>query len=633
MNRDKQLAEVLVEFAHTLGTDFSVQTILDRLVQRVVDVLPITAAGVMVMGGNDELHFVAASNAKIQKIESLQNEYGEGPCLDAYRSGEPTAVPDLRADGRYPRFAPQAVDAGLAAVFTFPMSLDARRFGALDLYRDSPGELSEGDARAAQVLADVAAAYLFNAQARNEAAANLEQLRYRSLHDPLTGLPNRTLFSELLEQAVERARRSHLGAAVLFVDIDRFKSVNDRFGHHFGDLMLMAVATRLGGVLRPGDTLARLAGDEFVILCQDLGEPAQAELVAERIKHALAETLQVDERMMEISVSVGVAFSGPGEDIPESLLRDADFAMYQAKQAGGGRHQVVDRTARIAADSRSHLEADLREALEGKQLQLAYQPILKADDRSLVAVEALLRWHHPERGMVEPDMTIPMAERVGLMIPLGEWVLRQACEDFVRWRSGHGPVLSHIAVNVSAQQVMGPAFASTVAAVVAQTGIDPSCLHLEVTESAFLSDASRARAVLCEVKELGVQFSLDDFGTGYSSLTYLKLFPFDVVKISGSFIADLDGDDERARAIVAGVIGIARALKLAVVAEGIETHTQLAEVIDLGTDLAQGFLLGRPLFSIDLEREVLAPTRPTTIEIPADGALMSGLPGRSSQPQ
>jgi GGDEF domain-containing protein len=248
------LGEVLVEFAHTLGTDFSLDAILDRLVLRVVDVLPVTGAGVMLMMPDTELHFVAASNDTIFEIESLQREFDEGPCLTAYQTGQPVAIPDLSVDEQFPRFSPRALDAGLMAVFTFPLRLDGKRLGALDLYRDTPGSLSAGDDRAAQILADVAAAYLFNSHSREVEAATLASARHHSLHDPLTGLANRTLFAEHLEHAIASARRSHLPVAVLFVDLDRFKVINDRFGHHVGDLMLLAVSERLTHHLRPGDT-------------------------------------------------------------------------------------------------------------------------------------------------------------------------------------------------------------------------------------------------------------------------------------------------------------------------------------------------------------------------------------------
>jgi diguanylate cyclase (GGDEF)-like protein len=295
---------VLVEFAHTLGTDFSLADILDRLVRRVVDVLPVTGAGVMLMETDGELHFVAASNSTIHQIEALQREYNEGPCIESFRTGQPVAVPDLSTDQTFPQFSPHAFEAGLAAVFTFPLQFEQRRLGALDLYRDQPGDLEDGDMHAAQVLADVAAAYLSNARARKEASEHLAVLRHDTLHDALTGLPNRTLFAERLNHAVAGARRSRLPVAVLFVDLDRFKAVNDRFGHRVGDLLLKLVSDRLTRCLRPGDTLARFAGDEFMILCENLARPSDAEGLAHRIGVALRDPFVVHGRPLEVTASV-----------------------------------------------------------------------------------------------------------------------------------------------------------------------------------------------------------------------------------------------------------------------------------------------------------------------------------------
>ena len=638
MTQEQRLLNVLVEFARTLGTDFSVESILDRLVHRVLDVLPVTGAGVMVMGENDELHFLAASDSTIEEIETLQNTFREGPCFDAYRRSEPVAIPDLTADRQYPSFSPHALEAGMAAVFTFPMRLDDRRLGALDLYRDRPGVLDDGDARTGQVLADVAAAYLFNAQARIDAAHHLTQSRHRSLHDPLTGLPNRTLLHELLERAVARAHRSHAKAAVLFFDLDRFKTVNDRYGHHVGDLLLTAVAARLQRSLRPGDTLARLAGDEFVIICEDLADPTQAELVAQRLADAFDEPFDIAGRPLEVSASVGIAFSGPGEDIPEALLRDADLAMYQAKAAGGAGYRVVDRAAVGEADHRAGLEGDLRTALRTGQLRLAYQPIFAAGSGALAGVEALLRWTHPEQGSVPPDVVIPLAERAGLIHPLGRWVLVHACTDFVRWRQRHGDTaLDHLAVNVSAHQVVGPAFALTVADALRESGMDPTCLRLEVTETVLLDDADRARTVMNEVRETGVQFSLDDFGTGYSCLAYLRQFPFDHVKVDKSFVGGLTGEDlTTTRAMLETILALGRVLRLSVVAEGVETARQLRDVTDLGADYVQGYLLGRPLSAEALVTDVLEPaararratSRPATSSRPIARSSPGGVPSR-----
>jgi diguanylate cyclase (GGDEF)-like protein len=443
MNRDARLAEVLVEFAYTLGTDFSLDAILDRLMQHVVDLLPITGAGVMLMEADAELHFVAASNETIQEIEALQREFDEGPCLEAYRTGRAVAVPDLSVDQRFPSFSPRALSAGLQAVFTFPLRLDEHRLGALDLYRDAPGNLSAGDHRAAQVLADVAAAYLFNANARQVASDTLASVRHHSLHDPLTGLANRTLFAEHLEHAVASARRSHLPVAVLFIDLDRFELINDRYGHHVGDLMLLAVSDRLTPQLRPGDTLARFAGDEFLVLCENLSHPIDAELLANRIVTAFVEPFEVNGHSIEMSASVGIAFSGLGANLPQSLLHDADIAMYEAKSSGGASYRVVNHATLVEADRRVHVEAELPVAFRRGELHLAYQPISRTRDSTLVGVEALLRWNHPRLGQVPPTTMIPIAERSGLILALGDWVIRQACSDFVRWNGAHRAAVGH----------------------------------------------------------------------------------------------------------------------------------------------------------------------------------------------
>ena len=590
--RDLPLTKVLVEFAETLGTDFSVQRILEHLVKRIADILPVTGAGVMLMGEGQELHFVAASNSTVLEIETLQNELIEGPCLDAYRTGEPVSVPDLRVDEQFPQFSARALVQGLAAVFTFPLRLGDHRLGALDLYRDVAGELIAEDLDTAQILANVAAGYLVNAQARQDAIDTQRRLRQLSLHDSLTGLPNRTLLVELLDRAVERARRSHHVAAVLFIDLDAFKSINDLYGHHVGDELLIAVAGRLANLLRPGDALCRIGGDEFVALCEDMASAADAEVIAERVTSALAEPFPLPSLTVTVSGSVGIAFSGPGQDIP-AILRNADFAMYQAKSDGGGRYQVSDPNARLAADRRNRLDVDLRQSQARGELYLAYQPIISLGTGRLAGVEALLRWNHPVRGLVMPTVVIPSAERTGMIIQLGEWVLRQACRDLVQWKLD-GLEIPKLAVNVSARQVMGPAFAQTVAAVLNDTGADPTALCLEVTESLFLGDTERAVNVMNEIKDLGVQLSLDDFGTGYSSLSYLQSFPVDIVKIDRSFTARI-AKSKSTRSIVHAVIDLSHVLDMTVVAEGVETPDDLEWITEMGADYGQGFHFSRPI--------------------------------------
>jgi diguanylate cyclase (GGDEF)-like protein len=330
MATDLELSEVLSEFARTMLTDFPIQAILDHLVRRIVEVLPITAAGVTLISSASDLRFVAASDDSALRFERLQSELGEGPCIAAYESGEAVAVADLRADGRFPRFGPRALEEGLIAVFTFPLRHGDGQLGALDLYRDSAGAMDSAAMDAAQTLADVAAAYLLNAQRRAELSEAAERSRKRAMHDELTGLPNRGLLLERLNHAVLRGRRSGKLAAVLFADLDNFKAVNDAHGHRVGDELLVAVAGRLAAVLRPGDTLARLSGDEFVILCEDLDDPSQVDAIAARVIGALTAPFPVAAARVEVTASVGIAFSGRGDQLAENILDDAVSAMYQA---------------------------------------------------------------------------------------------------------------------------------------------------------------------------------------------------------------------------------------------------------------------------------------------------------------
>lgn len=614
-DREQQLEAMLVEFTSALEADFSVEAMLDRLLRRIVETLSVTGAGVMLLSDSSEPHFAAASNAKVLRIESLQNELHEGPCWAALRGGKPVSVPDLSLDEQFRRFSPRAWADGMAAVFTFPLRRDDHRLGALHLYRDTVGQLPAADARAAQVLADAVAAYLHDARAA-DTQVTTHLLRFRGLHDPLTGLPNRALFQERLDHAAARACRSQWAAAVLFICLDDFTSVNDRFGSHIGDLLLIAVAARLTRVLRPGDTVARLSGDEFVILGEDLRTPSEAGGVASRVAATLAEPFEVDGERLTVAASVGVAFAGPGQDIAEALLGESDFAMYQGTAAGGTAHQVIDQTARRAFEDQAELKRDLQMALRRDQLRLVYQPIVDLRDGRILAVEALLRWDHPQRGVVGPNITVPLAERTGLILDIGEWVLRQSCQDHQRWARRYGPsAVSQVAVNVSARQVMGPAFAATVARVLTETGSDPASVFLEVTESLFLDDPDRAAAVLHEVKDLGVGLSLDDFGVGYSSLNYLRRFPFDVIKIDRSFIGALGGEFA-ARSIVASVIELAHALHLTSVAEGVETRDQYRQVIDLGSDRAQGYHLSHPLSAIDLEQQLFQSAAGSPVRLP-----------------
>jgi diguanylate cyclase (GGDEF)-like protein len=489
---------------------------------------------------------------------------------------------------------------GLAAVLTLPLRAGEERLGALDLYRNTPGPLDERTMTAAQTLADVAAAYLLNAQARSDLRDSSERSRERSLHDALTGLPNRVLLVQRLEHAVLRARRSGKMAAILFADLDRFKLVNDRYGHRVGDELLVAVAQRLTSQLRPGDTLARVSGDEFVILCEDLDEASQVEVIASRIGVALAVPFVLSDTYVNMTASVGIAFAGRGDHIPEQLLHEADSAMYQAKRKGGARHQIIDLREQHMADERVDLEQDLRGASTRGEMRPEYQPIVTTGEGRITGVEALVRWAHPTRGLISPATLIPLAERAGLIADIGRRVLEQACPDRHRWHRHHQTNDLELSVNISAHQLMSANSTATVEAVLLATHTDPHMVTLEMTESVFVQDSERALVVLDDLKHLGVMLALDDFGTGYSSLSYLKRFPIDVVKIDQAFVADL-GVDSASHAIVAAVVDLAHVLGMAVVAEGVETALQHREVAALGCDYCQGFYFARPMSADDLD--------------------------------
>jgi diguanylate cyclase (GGDEF)-like protein len=337
MDRDEQLAEILSDFARTMLTGFPTQGILDRLVERIVEVMPVDGAGVTLISPGVGPQYIAASSQRAMDYEQLQSDLGEGPCMDAYASGQPVCVEDTREEIRFPHFTQGALAAGLGAAFAFPLRHGTSQLGALDLYRDTPGPLEPSRLKSAQILADVAAAYLINAGARSELEASLLRSRDAALHDALTGLANRVLFFEFLDQALRRDFRSRKFTTVLFCDIDRFKRVNDHFGHRVGDELLVAVAERLTGLMRPSDILARLGGDEFVILCDGLDKISQATMIAERAIEAFRSPFTLSIGPLEVSLSIGVAIDGDSTLASDDLLNDADSAMYVAKRKGGAR--------------------------------------------------------------------------------------------------------------------------------------------------------------------------------------------------------------------------------------------------------------------------------------------------------
>jgi len=421
------------------------------------------------------------------------------------------------------------------------------------------------------------------------------RLEEQATHDHLTGLPNRTLFMDRLRMALSRARRTGTGIAVLFCDLDHFKVVNDSLGHGTGDRLLTEIARRLKVALRPGDTIARFGGDEFLVLCEDLETEADADVVGQRVRDLLDHRYTLDDAEIFMTVSTGVAFTSDPDAVPEDLIRDADAAMYQAKNGGRARSIMFDQRMREAAVLRMATENALHRALERRELRVHYQPEIDLRSGEIVGVEALLRWEHPQRGLLGPDEFIHVAEETGLIVPIGRWMLEQACRQLQRW-SAELPHLSDrlfVSVNLSARQLGRRALLGEVAAVIDDTGLDPARLHFEITESVLMDDVERSSEMLHQLHHLGVRLIVDDFGTGYSSLSYLSRFPVDLLKVDKSFVRGL-GLDPGDTAIVRAVITLAHNLGLQAVGEGVERPEHLEALRNLGCDLAQGFHLGRP---------------------------------------
>jgi diguanylate cyclase (GGDEF)-like protein len=418
-----------------------------------------------------------------------------------------------------------------------------------------------------------------------------ERLHQQAFHDALTGLPNRALFQDRLERALRQRGQS---VGLLFVDLDHFKVINDSLGHDAGDQLLCEVARRLAGCLRDGDTLARLGGDEFTVLMPDIADAQSAEAVAKRIESQLKPPFELPGQAVFVTASIGIATGVALQDRSEALLRDADAGMYEAKARGRAGHALFDTTMHTRAVTRLAIETDLRRAIDNGQLELHYQPIMWLAGNQIVGVEALVRWRRPDGALVSPGDFVPVAEETGLIRPIGRWVLHEACGQLARWRSDLPQAAGlSMSVNVSARQLQDASLIEDVESALRETGLDPSSLILELTESAVVESLEGAAATLQKLKWMSVQLAMDDFGTGYSSLSSLRQLPLDIIKIDQSFVARLDRDAE-SRAIACAIVSLANALGLRVTGEGIETAAQLSTLIGLNCNHGQGFLLGRP---------------------------------------
>lgn len=508
-----------------------------------------------------------------------------------------------------PDALPAFVASGMSAAMAAPVHEDGRAIGSLILSSFKAGRVFS---RAEQ---DMLSSFAEHASLALTDARRVDTMLHQALHDALTGLPNRALFTDRLQHALTQGRRRGTACGVIFLDLDRFKTVNDSLGHAAGDELLVAVARRIDESLRSADTAARLGGDEFAVLLEDLSDDDEAVLVADRIGAALAAPVEVEGREVFVKASVGIAVGRAGAS---ELLRQADVAMYRAKAEGKGRARVYEESMQAEVVERLELEGELLRAIERDEVEVHYQPVIALDGRTLAGFEALARWTHPRRGLVPPPHFIPLAEENGSIVALGRQILRTACRQAARWLEDFPSAEPRImSVNLSGRQLEDPNIVADVAGALADSGLPPSALVLEITETVLMQDTEATIARLSALKALGVRLAVDDFGTGYSSLRYLRRFPIDILKMAKPFVDGLDAGDDEGRALARAIVELATSLKLACIAEGIEAGAQATVLHELGCGLGQGFHFARPMAAAAMTALIAEPAAERTFALPS----------------
>jgi diguanylate cyclase (GGDEF)-like protein/PAS domain S-box-containing protein len=586
---DAAMAEqrVLLE---AIARGASVESICDRLVDRMEHWLPDAVVAVVLTDDTGAWRVAAAPSVPEVLCDAIDGAESGSPVGRALAQLPDTTTVVPASDPGWFALRAACRSTGVEALWVRPFRVlgRAEAVGAIMVIRTDHRVLDDAELDLIEQSSHLAAIAV-------ERRVATEALEHRALHDDLTGLPNRTLLLDRIALALHRSARDQAGVAVLFVDLDRFKNVNDTLGHAAGDVVLREVARRLQGVLRAGDTVGRLGGDEFLMVCADIGGVVDAMAVAARVSECLQPPVVFDSHELPVRASVGVALADGPHVAPDAIIRDADHAMYRAKEQGRDGIAMFDSDDHQRVVSRVDIERSLHGAHERGELVLHFQPVIRLADRRQTSVEALVRWERPGLGMVHPGEFIAIAEDSGLIVPLGSWVIEEALRSAVAWpERGLGDRM-RVAVNLSPRQLSAPGLVDRIVRLLDRSRLDPSAICFEVTESALVRDEDLAVSTLNRLKSLGAAIAIDDFGTGYATLDYLRRFTMaDVLKIDQSFIAGLDDPLSQEHAIVAASVTMAHSMGIQVVAEGIETDAQLDAAVDLGCDLGQGYLLGGP---------------------------------------